>query len=358
VAFVPVARPQIDAQPSDWEAQILRRVYYDPTTLGDISLRTFIQRTSHGRADIEGVVLPRVELNQLDVPVGALGNRTSELREQGFDAGALVMLGGVGAGTAERLGFWARFVMLESVGVWAMELIHVLAQFGDLYLGPNGILTDHLGSFDTMAGATGSHLSAYTKRTLGWIDGGVVFSHVGGSQVYDLHDVGLPQPPPIGRASAVEIGSLVVEAREMVDQFDARIRAATPGAPPQGVIVYEVENPDIDADALVHPFIRLKTPDPIQPGGVFISSNGVTVRVLQSIPGGYTIQVTGGIEWATVPNVREESVELAADHVQAAGLVPKFTGAGTWVFSQSPLAGHVVPKGSTVTMHLHTGPVL
>jgi hypothetical protein len=32
----------------------------------------------------------------------------------------IVMLGGVGAGTAQAAGFWARFVMAEAIGVWAI----------------------------------------------------------------------------------------------------------------------------------------------------------------------------------------------------------------------------------------------
>jgi hypothetical protein len=61
----------------------------------------------------------------------------------------------------------------------------------------------------------------------------------------------------------------------------------------------------------------------------------------------------------TVPNVLELAPPAASQRVQAAGLVAKFTGTNnstSWVFSQSPTAGHVVDAGSTVTMNLHTGP--
>lgn len=61
----------------------------------------------------------------------------------------------------------------------------------------------------------------------------------------------------------------------------------------------------------------------------------------------------------TVPNVLEMAAAQAAQQIQAAGLVAKFTGqngTGSWVFSQSPTAGHVVDAGSAVTMVLHTGP--
>jgi hypothetical protein len=41
------------------------------------------------------------------------------------------MLGGVGAGTSAR--FWVRFVMAEGVAVWAVEFMHSLTGFADLY---------------------------------------------------------------------------------------------------------------------------------------------------------------------------------------------------------------------------------
>jgi hypothetical protein len=57
-----------------------------------------------------------------------------------------------------------------------------------------------------------------------------------------------------------------------------------------------------------------------------------------------------------VPNVYEMTPNTATHLVQAAKLVPHFAGNGTWVSSQSPLAGMVVVQGTTVNMALHTGP--
>jgi PASTA domain len=74
----------------------------------------------------------------------------------------------------------------------------------------------------------------------------------------------------------------------------------------------------------------------------------------------HMIQVGSAVN-KTVPNVIQLSAADAASHVQAAGLVAKFSGqngTGSWVFSQSPTAGHVVDAGSTVSMVLHTGPRL
>jgi len=58
IAFIPLHRPNAhppDAPiPTDWPAEILRRVYYDPNAfpnLPDRSLRTYIHTVSSGLAD-------------------------------------------------------------------------------------------------------------------------------------------------------------------------------------------------------------------------------------------------------------------------------------------------------------------
>jgi hypothetical protein len=59
-----------------------------------------------------------------------------------------------------------------------------------------------------------------------------------------------------------------------------------------------------------------------------------------------------------VPDVLERSQPKAAAAIQAAGLVPRFTGQGTWVARQHPRAGTVVDRGSTVDCGLQSGPIL
>ena len=63
----------------------------------------------------------------------------------------------------------------------------------------------------------------------------------------------------------------------------------------------------------------------------------------------------------TVPDVREMTEAKAGDALRAADLEPKSTGAtglvGAWVGSQSPKAGTIVDRGSTVTLQLRTGPI-
>ena len=76
-----------------------------------------------------------------------------------------------------------------------MELTHVLTGYWDLYN-----IIPNLGSFDNMACACGTHPSAFTKQKLGWLDSSAVATHTGQAHSYDLHTLGLVQPPlPAGR---------------------------------------------------------------------------------------------------------------------------------------------------------------
>jgi hypothetical protein len=131
------------------------------------------------------------------------------------------MLGGPGAGT--NAGFWSRFVMAEGVGVWAMELIHGLTGFGDLY--PFG---GDMGGFDEMACSCGTHPSAYTKAAIGWLDRGAIAAQNGRSARHELHSVGLTQPPPSGRSAAVRIGTSVPY---LMSKRASESTSSTPGSP-------------------------------------------------------------------------------------------------------------------------------
>jgi hypothetical protein len=293
LAFIPVhrsnAHPPDNPVPADWPSDILRRVLFDPapTTGADRSLRAYIRAASSGRADLDVAVMPMQVVDKQDVPVDAFeGQFGSQLRGQGFDAAAVVTLGGPGAGSAQRGGFWARFAMAEGLGTWAMELMHSLTSFDDLY--PFG---GNMGRFDEMAdGNIGVHPSAYTKAAINWLDASAIAQHHAGSAAtYDLYSVGLVQPPPSGRVAAVRIGSqvpyLMVEARQMVDQFDANI-------PSQGVIVYRVQTHDPLGHAEPNtPPVLLLTTTALTVGQTFTAGANVKVKVLKALPGGFSVSV-------------------------------------------------------------------
>ncbi len=295
IAFVPLSRPNAhppDFIPPDWENDILRRVLYDPdpTTGKDRSLRAYIHTVSSGIADLDAIVTERHSVDLQDVRPDILESEMgAQLRAEGCDAAAIVMLGGPGAGM--NSGFWSRFVMLEQVGTWAMELMHGLTGFTDIY--PFGDDVDQqdpvMGSYDEMSAAGGTHPSAYTKSGIQWLDPAAIANHAGRTSVYALHAISLTQPPPTGRMAAVKIGTdvpyLMVEARLMADQFDA-------GIPKEGVIVYKVQTPDALGHRVNHlrPLI-LKTPQALAVGGSFVSDEGIGISVSGSIPGGFTVVV-------------------------------------------------------------------
>ncbi|WP_344055578.1 hypothetical protein, partial [Microbacterium lacus] len=294
IAFVPLYRTNAlppDIVPNHWEDDILRRALYDPdpSTGRDRSLRAYIRAASSGIADLDAVVVERHSVDQRDVPAAMLEPVIgARLRSEGFDAAAIVMLGGRGAGT--NSGFWSRFVMVEDVGVWAMELMHGLTGFTDLYPFGDDIDPQNpvIGRYDQMSASTATHPTAYTKTGIQWLDPATVAQHSGRVGEYALHAISLTQPPPSGRVAAVKVGSgvpyVMIEARLMADQFDA-------GIPEEGVIVYAVQTPDPLGHRIdkLRPVI-MKAPSALGASERF-ESDTLTVDVTRAIPGGFIVSV-------------------------------------------------------------------
>src|SRR5437870_1676718 len=180
--------------------------------------------------------------------------------------------------------------MVENLGTWAMETMHVLTGFADLYkFGGN------MGAFDEMACACGTHPSAYTKAAIRWLDDSAIARHTGRVLGYELHAVGLRQPPPLGRVTAVRIGSqvpyLMVEARLMVDQFESPSQLEN-GIPSQGVIVYRVQTSDPLGNSQNNTApITLLTTTALTVGQAFTSNTNVSIRVTGTILGGFLVLV-------------------------------------------------------------------
>jgi len=191
-------------------------------------------------------------------------------------------------------------VMVEALGTWAMELMHVLTGFNDIRdLLPPYADSPHdegdIGNFDEMAFARGMHPTAYTKVGIEWLDRSTIVQHGSGAASYALHAIGLAQPPPTGRWAAVQIGSqvpyLMVEARLMVDQFESRSQLE-PGIPSEGVIVYRVQtsNPlGFPQNNLIPIFLLTTTA--LTPGMAFTSDSGVTVSVTATLFGGFSVSI-------------------------------------------------------------------
>ena len=109
LAYVPLTRSNVpsDVPPPDWANQIMQRVYddIDQTTHVDRSLRAYIHTVSSGLADLRVVVQPPQAIvgtgaGGTDVAPDALEARLgNQLRAQGYDGAAIVMLGGPGGGS-------------------------------------------------------------------------------------------------------------------------------------------------------------------------------------------------------------------------------------------------------------------
>lgn len=366
VAFVPVLNVNVDTNPpADFRDRVFQRVFFDPhpTTNIDRSLQRYIETVSYGRATLAPSVLNVVTHTAPDADTVGTGLRSLPSGHD-FDAACIVLL----SGGLHRTGFawwhaqavngledFARVNLQEGLGVWAMEVMHCLTEFGDLYN-----VDPHLQGFDNMACSCGTHPSTHTKIELQWLSPSTFATKSRfGEDTFDLHAVGLPQPLPPGRWMAVRIpastGSnyFTVEAHLRSDQYENATYASS-GLPSEGVIVYEV---------LGKHEVYLRTPRALGVGDRFSNDDGLDVQVTRQLFGGFrvAINIRLGTNKRRVPFVRFMPARLAAQEVRDADLQPRFTGATqtdqSWVFTQSPSPGAIVNVGATVTMQLRNGPV-
>ena len=380
LAFIPLSRT--DAQPSDiippdWIDQIWQRVFFDPAKdpkTGqpipgtDRSVRAYIHTVSSGLADLDVVVQLPQTIEGQDIQPWALQRFQDEevqLRANGFDGAAVVMLGGPGGGSTS--GYWSRFCMSDNLGNWVGELVHQtnLCNLPDLFDFTDKFPDENMGAFDQEAGYAATHFSAWTKRAIGWLDPSTVPLHIGRVADYTLHAISLIQPPPAGRIAALQIGQqvpyLMVEARLRADQFDVNI-------PSEGVIVYQVQTSDPLGNAQNGmPPLNLLTKTALAVGQSFTTDNGVTVQVNSPVPGGFSITVNDPINAvAFVPDVTNEFQTQASNIISNAGFIPKpnippkyvgYPASSFWVHSQSPVGHAIATLGSTVTLTLVGGKI-
>lgn len=374
IAVVPTFNTQFDASPPpEWDYLVMQRVIYDPDPGSGIdrSLRAYINALSYGAAVLDVRQFPHafsdgpgvVEAAWQSLPAGH--GCPYVLCVIPWADGNINRIGwftSVGQNGVEGVARVAMYDLLaikqpQPMGVWAMEVLHAIVGWPDLYKAAGA----KMGDFDNMCYNAGTHSCAHLKLRPGWLAPADIVDHAGGQQNYDLHSLSISPPPP-GRSAAVRIRSnitgnvFMAEARLRSDVYERGFAPRMTGGlefrglPGEGVIVYQTQ------DNLQETY--LMSPGALGVGAVYDNAaEGFSIGVVASISGGMTVRVTGGVEWVSVPDVFEELMASAADRVEAAGLVPKFTGTGTWVFSQSPPAGHVVLKGSTVTMLLHSGPL-
>lgn len=377
-----------DPLPADYEERIRQRVFFDPdpVTNEDRSVMSYISSVSYGRASLDATVSEPVTLTNMP------GNPTLPAINSQPDAHLFEYLAVVippnrldtGGRSAQgmiqfnpprnpnRTRARARFMHDAHIGTWAMELMHNVTDLTDFY---NGI--NDPGRFEQMAAAKATHSTTYAKLVMGWLNDGEVPIHLGGTQRYTLHALGLQQPPPDGRVAGVRVRGagdndhrmLYIETRLTVDRWERGISGPSDAIPSEGVVICEF-SPESDSWPQDNPGgpwppLELRTPTALTAGATFEHQDALaTIRVPEAVPGGFEIEVeTGEAPVDTgpvaVPNVREVDAARAGDTIRDAGLKPKFTGdtgGGAWVWRQSPRAGTMVPRGSTVTMQCRTGP--
>jgi len=385
LAFIPLTRSNVpsDVPPQDWTDQIMQRVFFNPATDNngqpipgtDRSVRAYIHTVSSGLADLDVVVQkPQAVMGggtdgknvPPDVLEATMGN---QLRANGFDGAAIVMLGGPRGGTT--LGYWSRFCMSDDVGHWVGELVHQpnLSNLPDLWDFNQTNPGEDMGTFDQEStGYNATHFSAWTKRLIKWLDPSTVPLHIGRVADYTLHANSLIQPPPAGRVAAVQIGQqvpyLMVEGRLKADQFDINIKN-------EGVIVYQVQTSDPTGQPQNNmPQLNLLTKTALTAGQSFTAANGVTVQVNNPVAfpaGGFSITINDPVNAvAFVPDVTELHENNASTIISNAGFIPKISipqkyagspASSLLVQSQSPLGNTIATLGSTVTLTMVGGKI-
>ena len=124
------------------------------------------------------------------------------------------------------------------------------------------------------------------------------------------------------------------------------------GLPGAGVIVYQTHDDLQETYLMAGPLAVGQTSNN--------AAEGFSVNVTGQIDGGLVVQVTGGLQLATVPDVIGATATRAGQLIVAAGLKPNITNPTqpppNWVvISQSPKGGTQVTHESTVNLTLHAG---
>ena len=300
--------PAVPPAPPDFRERVVDRAVFDfdVATNRDRSLREYIRVISYGKALLDVQVFdpvtvawqmhgnPRVPNPGLtmDNAIAAAIAVTPDVAlipyklvvfHEGFGGRSWAFYNDGSSGTG--------YVSLDgNLGTWAMEVMHMVTAFGDLYnTNPNPE------RFDNMACSCGTHPSTYTKLKLGWLDpSNVPTMTLGGASTFTLHALALPQPPPPGRVTAVRIPSTIsqryflVEARTRSDLYDQNTPEVSVGIPSEGVVVYEIDESNWP--------VQLRTPIALSAGQIY--SNAIEkfeVKVNGQVPGGFTVSIVHSV---------------------------------------------------------------
>ncbi len=298
VAFLLAHAPELPVPPADWEAQARRKIFYDPVDHAD--LRSYVKTVSFGKARLVGDVYGPFQVTAKR-PDGswhiggameqAVAAATAGGQLSGVSYFCVIFTDHPGPSWA----FWGAaggscYVdMLDPLGVLAMENLHVLTQFADLYGIP-----DSPGAFDVMDCSCGTHPSVFTKLNLGWIDAGTVATVPASSGVASLTVHALSQPLSAastpGRVHAIRLpsaassGYYLVEARVRTDRYEAATPNVSNGIPSEGVVVYWI-------DEASWPPVHLKKVLTTVGATFPDTARGLELTLSAVVPAGFTVTV-------------------------------------------------------------------
>lgn len=299
VAFLLAQAPELPSPPMDFEAQARRKIFYDPVDRAD--LRSYIQTVSYGKARLVGdvygpypVVAKRPD-GSWDIGAAmdqAVAAATAGGQLAGLSHFCVIFTDHPGPSWA----FWGGptgrcYIDLPvPLGVAAMENLHILTQFGDLYGIP-----DSPGAFDVMDCSCGTHPSAYTKLNFGWLDPGNVATIAPGAGPSTLTVHALSQPlsaaPAPGRVHAIKLPSPtgsayhLIEARLRTDRYETPTPNVSNGIPNEGLVVYWI-------DESAWPPVHLKSVLTTAGAAYTDAAHGVEITLTAAAPNGYTTTIT------------------------------------------------------------------
>ena len=308
IAVVPTFNTQFDAPPPpDWDYLVMRRVLYDPDPVTGIdrSLRAYINALSYGQAVLDVQQFAHAFSDGPSVIEAAWQSLPS-----GHDCPYVLCVIPWADGDRNRIGYFeavgqngvaavARVAMYDYLpakrrqltGVWAMEVLHAMVGWPDLYKAHGA----QMGDWDNMTYNAGTHSCAHLKLRPGWLAPTDVANHQGPEHDYNVQSLSAMTPPP-GRFAAVRIRStktgnvFMAEARLKSDVYEMGFGPLVGGGlefrglPGSGVIVYQAH------DNLQE---TLFAGGSLGVGQTYDNAGeGFSVRVLAAIDEGVRIRVT------------------------------------------------------------------
>ena len=260
VAYILTQGDGVGAAPANWQQTVNKRIFsdVDAATSFDRSLRAYIRSTSNGRADLGGQIFGPITV---DPGVDGSGNTnwvhamnlaitaTGQAGELANFMYACVIFSGNPGPAAHAWwnlpigNFYPGSSIVgccyvntpDALGAYAMEHIHMIAAFSDLYGIP-----DSPGRFDEMDCACGVHPSSYTKSQLQWLPKTEVTSVPGNATGITSVIQALSEPVQPGHFHAIRIDTpdpkvyLLIEARLRLDPYETGTHAVSSGYPQRG----------------------------------------------------------------------------------------------------------------------------